>query len=151
MKAKKTKLGNTPLHLVVEAGGPHATQCAGLLLEAKADPEAKGSTEIGASKTCLHYAVQSYNKNDNRQEKLAMIELLLEHKASPNITDKVGMTPMHLAARKGAAEIVQLLLDAKCDIAVKDIRNKTAHSYAVSNKKTEVLKLLEETALAGIR
>ena len=99
------KLGNMALHLVVEAGGHRAEECARLLLEAKANPDAKGSTDIGTNKTCLHSAVQSWTSGDGGQEQVAMLQLLLKHKADPDCPDKVGVTALHRAARKGAAGV----------------------------------------------
>lgn len=145
------ELGNMPLHLIVEAGGPHAADCAQLLLEAKANPNAVGSAKIGNSRTCLHYAVSMSGHGAEGKEQVAIAKLLLTHKANPSAVDKAGLTPMHLAARKGSTPIVQQLLEANCDIGLKDARGKTAHSYAVSNRRVEVVKLLEDAALAAIQ
>ena len=41
-----------------------------------------------------------------------IVALLLEHEASPNITDSKGSSPLHLAAWAGHADIVRVLLTA---------------------------------------
>ena len=80
-----------------------------------------------------------------------MLELLLKHNADPSAVDKAQLTPMHLAARKGATDLAQLLLDAQCDISMKDSRGKTAYTYAQANRKDEVIEMLENFALNSIQ
>jgi ankyrin repeat protein len=45
----------------------------------------------------------------------SMVEVLLEHKADPNLRDKRGNTPLALAVQKGNDEATQLLLKRKAD------------------------------------
>ncbi|MBS9015525.1 ankyrin repeat domain-containing protein [Escherichia coli] len=42
----------------------------------------------------------------------AIVQLLLEHGASPHLTDKYGKTPLELARERGFEEIAQLLIAA---------------------------------------
>ena len=42
----------------------------------------------------------------------AIVQLLLEHGASPHMTDKYGKTPLELARERGFEEIAQLLIAA---------------------------------------
>lgn len=50
--------------------------------------------------------------NDGGKTQQAIIGLLLEHGASPHMTDKYGKTPLELARGKGYEEIAQLLIAA---------------------------------------
>ena len=52
---------------------------------------------------------------------LMKIPRLLEHGADPNIQDKLGGTPLHYAAFRGAnVEIINVLLDAGADPRIKN-------------------------------
>ena len=50
--------------------------------------------------------------NDGGEAQQTIVALLLEHGASPHMTDKYGKTPLELAREKGYEEIAQLLIAA---------------------------------------
>lgn len=50
--------------------------------------------------------------NDGGETQQAIVALLLEHGASPHMTDKYGKTPLELAREKGFEKIAQLLIAA---------------------------------------
>lgn len=50
--------------------------------------------------------------NDGGETQQTIVALLLEHGASPHMTDKYGKTPLELAREKGFEEIAQLLIAA---------------------------------------
>jgi uncharacterized protein len=50
--------------------------------------------------------------NDGGSTQQAIVALLLEHGASPHMTDKYGRTPLELAQEKGFSEIARLLMAA---------------------------------------
>ncbi len=50
--------------------------------------------------------------NDGGDTQQAIVALLLEHGASPHMTDKYGRTPLELARDKGFSEIARLLIAA---------------------------------------
>lgn len=50
--------------------------------------------------------------NDGGPTQQAIVALLLEHGASPHMTDKYGKTPLELAREKGFNEIAQRLISA---------------------------------------
>ncbi|MFG0516296.1 ankyrin repeat domain-containing protein [Kluyvera intermedia] len=50
--------------------------------------------------------------NNGGETQQAIVALLLEHGASPHMTDKYGKTPLELAREKGFEEIAQLLIAA---------------------------------------
>jgi uncharacterized protein len=56
--------------------------------------------------------------SDHEDSVLALVRLLLEHGAQVNARRKDGMTPLHGAAWRGHAGVVQELLDAGADPAI---------------------------------
>ena len=44
-------------------------------------------------------------------EKLSILSLLLQHRANPNIENRDGFTPLHLAVKGSQVDVVRLLLD----------------------------------------
>lgn len=50
--------------------------------------------------------------NDGGAKQQAIVKLLLDHGANPQMTDKYGKTPLELAKQKGYQEIVALLIAA---------------------------------------
>jgi len=45
-----------------------------------------------------------------------MVKILLDYKASVNVQDRHGNTPLHLAASNGNYEVVKLLVGAFADV-----------------------------------
>ncbi len=68
-----------------------------------------------------------------------IVELLLEYKADPNVTDVNGNTPLILAASRGNVEIVQVLLSH--GVKLQDGPGKAAFTCAVQAGHHSVVKL----------
>ena len=64
-----------------------------------------------------------------------------------DIADNAGNTPLQIASLEGNANIVQVLLDAGCDISCKNIDSDTPLIDAVENGHLDVVKLLLEAGL----
>jgi len=73
----------------------------------------------------------------------ALVKVLLENKANPNLADGQGMTPLLYAAQFDNKEIVALLLHYKADKNMADNEGKKPMDYAVFNKSREMIALLE--------
>jgi uncharacterized protein len=73
----------------------------------------------------------------------AMVKVLLENKANPDIADGMGMTPLLYASQFENKEIIQLLLKYKANKQLKSNEGKTAMDYAVFNKNQEIIDMLK--------
>jgi ankyrin repeat protein len=84
--------------------------------------------------TALHKAASN--------DKLEIVELLLQKGADIEAKDKYGYTVLHKAARYSKLEIVNLLLEKGANIEAKDKYGETALHKAASNNKLEMVELL---------
>ena len=95
------KLGQTPLHFAVHRGWPEIVE---LLLKNGAfanERDAYGSTAL----------LRACGGVGECEPNVALVKLLLEHNAYPDIASKSGKTPLHWAVIRGSPEIVKLLLE----------------------------------------
>lgn len=74
----------------------------------------------------------------------ALVKVLLENKANPNIADGQGMTPLLYAVQFDNKEIATLLLKYKADRKMADNEGKSPMDYAVFNKNQEMIDLLKK-------
>lgn len=68
--------------------------------------------------TALHYAADKGDED--------LIDLLLAHKADPNITGNRKQSPLHIAAEGGEEDIVKKLVAAGTDVLLEDHLKRTA-------------------------
>lgn len=73
----------------------------------------------------------------------AMVKLLLENKANPDLADAMGMTPLLYSSQFENKEIILLLLKYKANKKLANGEGKTAMDYAVFNKNQEIIDLLK--------
>mmetsp|Transcript_16790 Transcript_16790/g.32116 ORF Transcript_16790/g.32116 Transcript_16790/m.32116 type:complete len:298 (-) Transcript_16790:880-1773(-) len=102
-------------------------------LEAVEDFVAVGkdvNAQDDVGRTPLHFAV-AYNHVDVVQE-------LLNNKAQVDIVDTKNNTPLHYAAGYGREDSILLLLDAGCDLSVKNDTGKTAGELAGMDARNPV-------------
>lgn len=100
--------GSTPLHQVSAAGGQH-NDIVELLLKHGAEVDAADRQGL----TPLHYATLADNQD--------AVKSPLDHGANPNAKDnKVGDTPLIMAAGKGYKEVAELLLAHGADVNLTD-------------------------------
>ena len=95
--------GRTPL-LKALVNPPHLVKVQ-TLLDAGADPNIPNHRGTFP----LHAALA---RNIQDETQFGLVQILLNTKSNIDVQDEEGRTPLHLAARWGTAEIVQLLLDA---------------------------------------
>ena len=146
--------GNTPLHYLVGTNGPNyfANTLVGVFAEAGADVNARSSGRValhGASsnagvevaaalldagadleardesgRTALHRAVLA------RNDPVPIVSLLVRAGASVDVVDDDGRTPLHLALDRGTHAIVERLLEAGGESAM---RIELEHTVRVTN------------------
>ena len=71
-----------------------------------------------------------------------IIQLLLQHGASPNVRAKGGVTPLHVAATKGHVSCVKALLEGDADVSLRDNIGHDAFMKAKRSKKKEEIQRL---------
>lgn len=72
-----------------------------------------------------------------------IVEVLLDNKANPNLTDANGTTALIYAVQFNYIPIVKLLLDYKADKSKIDDKGKTAFEYAAFSNNEEIINLLK--------
>ena len=112
--------GQTPLHWAAKQGYPKVVEA---LLIAGVDPDKKDDI---LEYTALHFA--AVNGEASRVE---VAKVLLKWKADPNVQDYDGGTPLHIAANRGHAEMVTILLSVpNIDLTIPNEDDKTAKDVA---------------------
>ncbi|KAL9537540.1 hypothetical protein MBANPS3_011686 [Mucor bainieri] len=128
----------TLLHLVVSNNHQHMVPLIQLLLEHGADASARNAIHM----VSLHCP-----------DPLASIELLLDHKASPNARDGDGWTPLHYAARfcHPPDPVIQLLVERGADVNLTDAGHKSPLFGLLANGDlASALDFLVHTAKADV-
>jgi ankyrin repeat protein len=85
---------------------------------------------------CLSVAVE------HRQR--SIILLLLQYDIQLNRADQRGNTPLHLAARMGFVEVVQIFLDQRCGVGPRNAAQMTPIQLAAQHGHLDVVKALYE-------
>ncbi|KAI1259585.1 hypothetical protein F5Y18DRAFT_294970 [Xylariaceae sp. FL1019] len=104
------------------------------LLESRANVNAKNNR----GRTALHLAAES-NDKENRE---AMVRLLLDHGANPRVISDGGWTPLHNAAQAGFLPVAILLLGANVDVNAVLTNGMTPLHWAAFNGFEDIVRLL---------
>ena len=85
--------------------------------------------------TILHHCVE--------MDKYDFVDALLYNGADPNVKNREGNTPLHIAGQKNYGKIMELLLEFGGDLEIKNNHQRTAVNLAIASKATSVLKVIE--------
>ena len=125
---KKTKRGDSALHLAVEAKTLDVLKF--LVEKKKQYPDAKNTQ----GQTPLHAAALAGAGE--------AVTYLLSKKAYPGAKDKDGRIPLHAAAGRGQLAVVKLLLEKKSWLDNTDFKKRTPLFLAIMNGRIEVATFL---------
>jgi ankyrin repeat protein len=126
----------TPLHIAL-MGGLH--EIVGLLCDAGADLTL-GCKSFGKSNTALHQATLLRD--------VTSIKLLTAHGAAVDVPGRDGWTPLGMAVRSNAVDVVKALLEAKASPHAASGTGKTPLEIANINGKAGLVELLQAVEIA---
>jgi ankyrin repeat protein len=126
----------TPLHIAI-MGGLH--EVVGLLCEAGADLSL-GCKLFGKNNTALHQATLLRD--------VTSIKLLTAHGAAVDVPGRDGWTPLGMAVRSNAVDVVKALLEAKASPHAASGTGKTPLEIANINGKAGLVELLQAVEIA---
>jgi len=119
----------SPLHFAVWVNSP---EIAALLLDNGANPNAQVSPPGGFAGGFTPLLAAT------AQDETEIAQLLLAHKADPNLADSAGYTPLVRAVSGRYKELVKLLLANHAEVNRQDSRGLTPLGYAVQNSDTAI-------------
>ena len=73
-----------------------------------------------------------------------IVELLLKHKADPNVREQGGYTPLHAAAQNGDKDMIRALIYGGADFTIQSDNGKMPVDLALEAGHIGVAKLLQE-------
>lgn len=121
---------NTPLHLATRPAPPSSVAARPTMPPLGALLGAMG-TSTPAAPTAARATADA-----------AVVELLLAHKADPNLKNKKGETPLLLACASGNAKSVEALIAAKADLRARDADSNTALILAAQSGNRSLLQTI---------
>lgn len=89
--------------------------------------------------TILHYCVE--------KEAADFVDTLVYNGADPNVKNKYGETPVHIAARNDFDNIMELLLEFGGDVTIKNNHQRSALNLATTLKSKKVLRVIENSGM----
>jgi ankyrin repeat protein len=161
--------GNTPLHFLADTCYPEISEMAQLLLENGADPNLKNQEGVALLHTAafrkdfilVNILLKSEKTDVNLPDEFGwtplfyavdyegefyqvkdIITALLERGASRNYQDKNGETPLHIAARKGRRNTIDMLIEWGAEVNVQNKAGETPLYIAVVARESELVERL---------
>jgi len=135
--------GFTAVGLAAFFGHPHTLD---LLLEMGADPNAPSSNKMKVAP--IHSALA----HRDAETAAAMVDALLERNTDVNARQMAGWTPLHQAASRGDFGLVQRLINAGADPAIKNDHGQTPSDLARDKGLGKIATLLahHEIVIDGV-
>lgn len=75
------------------------------------------------------------------------VDALVYNGADPNVKNRYGETPVHIAARNDMDEIMELLLEFGGDVTIKNNHQRSALNLATTLKSKKVLRMIENSGM----
>jgi ankyrin repeat protein len=75
------------------------------------------------------------------------VDTLVYNGADPNVKNKYGETPVHIAARNDFDKIMELLLEFGGDVTIKNNHQRSALNLATTLKSKKVLRVIENSGM----
>lgn len=130
------KWGRTSLHY---AASKYRIDCLQTLINSGADPNKQDVDH----QTPLYHAVAASAKFQEEDKIRATVELLISGGANVDIPDKSGITPLHVAAELGNAQIcIHLIHEGKARVNAIDQHGATPLHYAAYQRRWHVAGVL---------
>ena len=94
--------------------------------------------------TPLHIAAEQMDASRSDSTAFGTAAVLLEHGADVNAQNRVGMTPLHIAAVADDAEMTFVLFEAKADLNQRNHNGATPLEEAVTNGADQTAERLRQ-------
>jgi len=111
----------------------------------------ESSKMIGVETLLRNGAIPSPNSLFHALGKFDLTEILLRHRANPNIASASGDTPLHFAVLERKPEVVELLLSYGANPRVVNNIGDTPMSIAIRRNYDEIYQLLNEFVMPAFR
>lgn len=108
------------------------------LLKLGVSPDALSFEDTGERRTLLCLAVEEAIKIDSYSK----VELLLNHKADPNLRSETGASPLDIAVKHDSVKLARTLLQRKADVNQHDAKFVTPLHTAVYQDQPRLVQLL---------
>mmetsp|Transcript_143 Transcript_143/g.324 ORF Transcript_143/g.324 Transcript_143/m.324 type:complete len:313 (+) Transcript_143:41-979(+) len=108
------------------------------LLKLGVSPDALSFEDVGERRTLLCLAIEEAVKVDS----YAKVDLLLDHKADPNLRSETGCYPLQLAVKHECFPLCRKLLQRKADVGQHDTKLVTPLHSAVHQDQAKIVQLL---------
>lgn len=134
----KDRLGRTVTHHAVKM--TDAASIVRLLGEAGARIDERANDLAGM--TPLHYAIEHYLEDKDREETALAIRILSHLGANTNATDAAGRSPLTIAAAYNQPELIKLLIELGADPEQTAADGKTPLDFAREAKAEDAIQAL---------
>ncbi|XP_066264208.1 ankyrin-1-like [Branchiostoma lanceolatum] len=130
--------GDTPLHIAVREVDTQL--CHHLIQQESGKTAVNQKAHDGA--TPLHLAIEASVRRCARQDRMAVVQLLIDNGADLT-SQKHGLTPLHLAAEAGFIDVVKMLVEAGADIHAEALKTGlTPLDMAIHTNKQDIVDYL---------
>jgi len=132
---ERNNMGDTALHLAIKRG---KLEMASLLLKYQCSP----NTLDGSGNTALHLAVLAVHLAQSEHDK-EFLNGVLKYKPNLNITNNLGLFPLHVAVQTGSLPVVMALVEAGHDVDAREgVAGQTPLHVALAHGNRTIIEYL---------